>query len=415
MIKRMPIYIGKKAVHESILFSQSLNKEKYLLVADSNTQRVLGQQVAHAFTGQGWDVLTVVLDSEGLIADDCAVMQVLKEYDGRGRIFLAVGSGTITDITRFTSQRTRNVFLSFPTAASVDAYTSVNASITIGKLKRSIVCSPPIAIFADLAVISAAPKRLTASGFGDLCAKFTSTADWKLSHVLWDADFDEQIYQSGLQAARSVAAQVEAIADGEENGMREMIKAQFTSGFCMADFGRSDPASGLEHHIAHVWEMQAHWRGQHSFLHGEAVAAAVLHAAGLCEKLRALDITAAARMLDATVIPARSEQEQHIRTHLAPIAETLIAQKPIYWQLADPQVFGRIKERILDEWDAIQEIAAQVPPAESLRDWFVQVGTPITPQQIGVNGADAQLGWHYAHYLRERFSTGILAKLFGLN
>ncbi len=140
MPEHMPIYIGDNAVEEFIKFCQKNNYQKFLLIADENTYRVLGKRVHEAMIKEGWDVQSVILHPESLHADSVTISRVFAVYDGQPRMFVAVGSGTITDTTRFTSHRSQNPFISFPTAASVDAYTSVNSAMTIGELKGSIYC-----------------------------------------------------------------------------------------------------------------------------------------------------------------------------------------------------------------------------------------------------------------------------------
>ena len=163
MSEHMPIYVGDKAIEEFIAFCKKGNYEKFILIADENTYRVLGEQVYQAMQAQGWDVQLEVLNPDHLHTDDFSITRVLATYDAQSRLFVAVGSGTITDVTRFTSHRTRNSFVSFPTAASVDAYTSRNAPATVGGLKGSIYCHAPIAIFTDLKTICESPRFLTAS------------------------------------------------------------------------------------------------------------------------------------------------------------------------------------------------------------------------------------------------------------
>ena len=109
-------------------------------------------------------------------------MQVLVRADRENRTYLAVGSGTITDITRFASHRTKADFISIPTAPSVDGYTSPSASLVIERLKQTVIAQPPIAIFADLPTLCAAPRPMIAAGFGDMLGKYTSLADWQLGH-----------------------------------------------------------------------------------------------------------------------------------------------------------------------------------------------------------------------------------------
>jgi glycerol-1-phosphate dehydrogenase [NAD(P)+] len=163
MNDHMPIYVGDHAIEEFLKFCKEKEYQKFYLIADENTYRVLGERVLAAIKGQGWDVLSQILNPEHLHADDFSLTRVFAAYDAQPRLFVAVGSGTITDITRFTSHRSRNPFVSFPTAASVDAYTSKNAPVTVGGLKGSIYCHAPVSIFTDIATVCESPRFLTAS------------------------------------------------------------------------------------------------------------------------------------------------------------------------------------------------------------------------------------------------------------
>ena len=409
----MPITIGDDAIDKFLEFCQKHSYEQFLLVADTNTYHALGEKVFQAMQKQGWDVVRVVLEKKNLHSDDFAMMQVFKMADLKKRLYVAVGSGTITDITRFTSHRTHNLFVSFPTAASVDAYTSVNAPVTIGGMKGSIYCHAPIAIFTDLPTICASPKFLTASGFGDLISKFTSSADWKISHLIWGVDFDEEIYQHALWAAKRAREVVHEIQESKPESMRAMMEGQFASGFCMADFGNSAPASGAEHHIAHIWEMLWHWHKREGLYHGQAVGVAAIITAGWYEKLRALSKDEARRRLESVHIPTAEEQKAFIREHLTIIADEIIERNPIYIQLSEKEIFMRTKARILDNWEQIQVVARQVPPAGKFRAWLQTVEGPTTPQELGVSESEARLAIDNGHYLRERFSIAILRKLLG--
>jgi glycerol-1-phosphate dehydrogenase [NAD(P)+] len=113
----MPIYVGDQAIEEFLKFCEESGYRQFYLIADENTFSVLGKRVLAAIQKKGWDVIFQILKPEHLHADDFSVMRVLATYDAQPRLFVAVGSGTITDITRFTSHRSRNLFVSFPTAA----------------------------------------------------------------------------------------------------------------------------------------------------------------------------------------------------------------------------------------------------------------------------------------------------------
>ncbi len=409
----MPIYVGDQAIQRFIDFCREKGFKQYYLIADQNTFGVLGARVLAALQEQGWDVLSQVLNPAGLHTNDFSLTRVLADYDAQPRLFVAVGSGTITDIARFTSHRSRNPFVSFPTAASVDAYTSKNSPATVGGLKGSIYCQAPIAIFTDIATICESPRFLTASGFGDSISKFTSATDWKFTQLIWGSAFDEDIYQHALHAARQSAGALESISRSDPDGMARLMDSQFESGFCMADFANSAPASGGEHHIAHLWEMIYHWQGRDGLYHGNAVGVATLIEAAWFEKLRALSREQAKTLLQKAAVPARGAQIEAIERNVPLIAAELIKGNPIYLQLADHAVLQRCRARMLEQWDALQAAAADVPPAEEIRAWLLKLGAPTTPRELNITEEQVQLAKDYGLYLRERFSMNIIRKLFG--
>ncbi len=413
MAARMPIYLGEEAVEKFLEFCKNKGFENFFLVADESTFKALGRKVLDAIQDQNWDVRHIILDPHHLHTNELSLTRVFAACDGQPRLFVAVGSGTITDITRFTSHRSGNPFVSFPTAASVDAYTSKSSSVTIAGLKKSYYGQIPAAIFTDMPVICDSPSFLTASGFGDSISKFTSTSDWKITNMVWDAPFDEDIYQSGLEAARQTSGAVESIQQADVKGMTAIMESQFKSGFTMSDFGESTPASGGEHHIAHVWDMMFHWEGREGLFHGNAVGVAMIFEAQWFEKLRDLTKEEVKQLLDRTIIPSREDQEKQLREQLPVIAEKVIAADPIYMQLSDPQVLDKIKQRLLDNWEQIQAVAENVPPAQQIMDWLKMVGAPTTPADLGISEEQVEIALENGLYLRERFSMNIIRKLLG--
>ena len=69
------------------------------------------------------------------------------------------------------------------TAALMDGYTSYGASITYKCAKQTFSCPAPLGVLADTAIIAAAPKELTASGYADLFAKVPAGAS---SPMRWE-------------------------------------------------------------------------------------------------------------------------------------------------------------------------------------------------------------------------------------
>jgi len=412
-MKKPIIVTGEKVIEPFLEFCTDKEVEHLFLISDENTYEILGKEIAKKTRSAGFGLLDLVLSPEKLHNDDHSIAKVLSVYDAVPRLFISVGSGTVTDIARFTSHRTQNQFVSFPTAASVDAYTSRIAPTTIGGYKKSYPCSMPLAIFTHVPTICEAPKFLTASGFGDLMGKFTSSADWKLTNLIWGSELNENIYARTLGAGEKARENAYGIARQQPGAMEAMMEAHFETGLCMAEFGRSDPASGGEHHISHIWEMIFQWEEKEGLFHGSAVGVASLIEAGWYEKLRKLSKTEAEEHLERVPVPTADVQKLRIRNALPKIAEELIASEPFYLQLADSKIHKKVCLNILDKWEEIQEAASHVPSQHELRLLLEQVGGAVSGEDLGLTEEQVKIGKDFGHYLRERFSINLLRKLFG--
>jgi glycerol-1-phosphate dehydrogenase [NAD(P)+] len=205
------LFIEDDILPHLIQYCRARQFDQFMLVAEAHTHAALGQRVEQALRANSFDVRTVVFRHHAeVVADEAHLIEVLAQADAQARTYLAVGSGTITDIVRFVSHRTRNSFISIPTAPSVDGFVSIGAPLVIGGLKETIVCAPPIAAFADLGTLAAAPRPMIAAGFGDMLGKFTSLADWKIGHLLGDERYDEQVAQHTWRALQACISAIQA-------------------------------------------------------------------------------------------------------------------------------------------------------------------------------------------------------------
>jgi glycerol-1-phosphate dehydrogenase [NAD(P)+] len=210
------------------------------------------------------------LEEEGLEPHSLRVEgEPLEEVEGeirrtRPSFLVGVGGGRVIDLAKYSSSRAGLPFLSVPTAASHDGIASSRASLRrLGPL--SVEARTPLAILADVGVISRSPHRLTASGCGDLLAKFTAVRDWRLSHRLTGEYYGEYAAQLALMSAEMTARHSRLIGEGEEEGVRVVVEALISCGVAMCIAGSSRPCSGSEHSFAHALEELAPNRS----LHGE--------------------------------------------------------------------------------------------------------------------------------------------------
>ena len=408
-----PIYIGDDALAGLLRYCADHKLARFTLVSDTNTQRALGARVADALRANGYDVTVIVLEGDEVIADEHYLMTVLVNAPLEPSTFLAVGAGTVTDITRFISHRMGRKFISLPTAASVDGFTSIGAPLVLNLVKHTIISQAPIALFADLTTLREAPHRLLAAGYGDMIGKITSLADWHLGSVVWDEPFDAAIFKRSEAAIERCISNTEAISQRSSEGVRRLIEALIDSGLCILDFGDSRLASGAEHHASHYWEMLLMQEGRPAALHGAKVGLALILVARQYARIRALSRAEMRGRLAAATLPDREAEVAAIRQGFGVVADEVARAHAPFLTMTQAQ-FDALKARIDDRWEVIQQIAAKVPPPEQIASYLERVGAPTNGAALGLTDDEVARGMRYGHYLRSRFTVMKLSRMLGI-
>jgi glycerol-1-phosphate dehydrogenase [NAD(P)+] len=297
------VHIGAGVVEQiaPFLFQKRYQKKglnRILIICDTNTlssaQKV--REVIEAFKQQnvvslkekGNDQCIQVCEllAKDLYADEKGLCQIEKYIGSKVKedpeILVAVGAGTIHDLTRYIAKEHKVPFISVPTAASVDGFVSTVCAMTFKGFKVTTPGVAPIAVFADTHIFSKAPKRLTASGVGDLLGKYTALADWKISHLLTGEYLCEQVVNLEEEALCSVVKAIPRLAKGEKEAYESLMYGLLLSGLAMQMVGNSRPASGAEHHLSHLWEMHV-INEELDALHGEKVGVGLVL---VCEKYK---------------------------------------------------------------------------------------------------------------------------------
>jgi glycerol-1-phosphate dehydrogenase [NAD(P)+] len=282
--------------------------------------------------------------------------------------------------------------------------------LIVDGVKTTANAQAPLAIFADLATLCAAPQRMIAAGFGDMLGKHTSVADWRLAHLLWDLPFDESIAERTLRAVRGCEERAGEIAAASADGVRSLMEALIESGFCMLDFGSSLPASGSEHHYSHYWEMKLLREGRPAILHGAKVGVAAILVAGLYERIGRISREQAAALLKDSRLPGREEEMQRIRSAYGPLASDVIASQAPFLDMGEPD-YARLKQKIQDRWGEIQEIARQVPGPARITELLQAAGGPVSVAALGLTEEERVLAETVSHYLRPHFTIPKLMRV----
>lgn len=194
------------------------------------------------------------------------VKETMKLIDeSKPEVLLGIGGGKVIDVAKLSASNNDLPFISIPTAASHDGISSPRANIKDLEKPTSVDTQAPLAIVADLDVISASPYRLTASGCGDIISKYTAIRDWELAHKLKKEYYGEYAANLALMSAKLVLENAKAIRRKMDSGIRVVLEALISCGVAMSIAGSSRPCSGSEHLFSHALDVVS----PKSALHGE--------------------------------------------------------------------------------------------------------------------------------------------------
>jgi glycerol-1-phosphate dehydrogenase [NAD(P)+] len=374
---------------------------RVVLVSDANTDRVLADAVAARLTAAGHSVeRSSFPDRHGLLADASAV-QRLRAVIAAGRPHVAVvtGSGTLNDITRYSTFAEATPYVSLPTAASMDGYASAVAAMQFGGLKATFPAHAPVAILADLEVVAGAPREMTSWGLGDLLGKATARFDWLLGQAVTGEVYCPLVEDRVLAPLEECAERAGELLAGDEAGVEVLMRGLVESGIAMAMIGSSRPASGSEHHLSHFWDLLAYRELRPHAPHGLQVAYATRAMMEL--QRRVLD-----HLGDPMTVPIGGEPGDEERAWLGSQSESELIQAV----RADKRA---IFDRHAAGWppDAATLAAARTRLAAAVTG-FAQVSGALdaarVPPSTGFVDVDAaMLGatLRFANRVRSRFTT----------
>lgn len=278
------IRVGSGVIQELPGILRDLGASHIFLVTDNYTYEAAGRQVEQLLDQAGLAYHKRVFQTETpLVPNEYALGSVLAAMTSQDDMLLAVGSGTLNDVTKYVSARTGVPYVIAATAPSMDGYASTVAPTILDGFKTTLPAVYPAAIVADVDILKDAPMPMLTAGFGDIIGKFTSLADWRLSHQLNGEYYCPEVAGVIEAAVETCAANAQALAQREPQAIQAVTESLILSGLAMGMVGVSRPASGAEHQMAHYWEMDALRRGEEHPLHGNAVGVGTVLAASLYE------------------------------------------------------------------------------------------------------------------------------------
>jgi glycerol-1-phosphate dehydrogenase [NAD(P)+] len=367
------------------------------LITDAITHVVMGTRVQHALASR-FHVQSIVLPGSPR-ADAETVARIAAALDRPSGqpidAVVAVGSGTLNDLSKMVAFQRGVPQMVFATAPSMNGYTSLSASITTDGVKRSFRTRTPVGVFFDLRVLAAAPLRLIRAGLGDSACRPTSQADWLLSHLLLDRPYREAPYAILDEDEPALFAQTRGLVSGDLAVMRHLVRTLVLSGFGMTLSNGSYPASQGEHLLSHYIEMMRPADAAAAF-HGEQVGVCTVAMAKIQDQLLALD-------RPPTLQPTRVTRE-HVLAHFGEVMAESIWRE-LEGKHFDARQTEALNARLASQWSSIRERIASITIGATVhRELLEAAGAPVEPAALGWSTTMFDHAIRHAREIRNRYT-----------
>lgn len=368
-----------------------------VIICDQNTYE-LGDDLLESL--ENYDL--VCLDPEGLAADERSVSLARTKIPETVDCMIALGSVTIHDITRYLCWEYKKPFISIPTAASGEGYTTCISSVVRKGVKYNVMAVAPDYLFGDTDIFAAAPPRLTAAGFGDLTGNYIALADWKISALFTGEPVNQTMCEGEMAAMEKVMENLRSLTDGDKESCEDLLYALILPDMVMGVKENVRPMMGAEHHLSRYLDISVE-QPKLDAVHGEKVGVMTLECLKVYEAFKKA-------LKEDRLIPedARGLAGKEIRSGFrkAEVREAVTGMNR-----PDP-LSGITGETVLARKEEILKILDELPSWVTVESACRTMGCKTMPEELGIDDDAVLSAMKYSPYVSSDITLLRLKKLF---
>ena len=240
--------IGPGALGELGTYLKDLRLEKVVILFGNGLIEMFGMDVMKSLAEMGIDVLEYQeLDTVRL--ED--LTSLAFSMPAKTQAVIGIGGGKVIDAAKYCGFLRNLAFISIPTSASSDGFSSASASLLVEGRRKSVPARLAYGIVVETQIIKSAPKKFIYSGIGDMVSKITALYDWKFEEEHGYGKVNDFATMIAKKAVNSfVRTPFESIE--EDLFIKELLDSLAMSGIANEIAGSSAPTSGSEHLISHA-------------------------------------------------------------------------------------------------------------------------------------------------------------------
>ena len=399
---------------------RELGYKRVFLAADQNTWKAAGCAAWEALEKAGLAGGKWVFQRDSdLVPDEQAVGELEVALPMDADLILAVGSGTINDLCKYLGTKNHRDYMIYATAPSMDGFTSTGAALTLNHVKTTLDVSGPVAVIGDTEILANAPMEMISAGLGDTLGKYTALLDWKLSHLINDEYYCEEIVHMVEASLASVRELSGKLSQRDPDAAEALTKTLVLTGLAMSFAGNSRPASGSEHHLSHFWEMRYQMEDRKPVLHGIKVGIGLVTILKLYHQLTEEEPDFRALKADADNLVSgkktgsdgagslhdKASWEAEIRREYRDAAEGILKLEETAGKNSEKERLRRLHVMEANWPEICRTIRESLPATEEVEQLLLAAGAPVNPEQIGVSPELAEEAVRLAKEVRERFTV----------
>ncbi len=380
--------------------------EKIGVVYDRQIEEVVSEYFFDPLQRAPWEWFRIPLgEKSNLLAPDVEIGDAAAEkLPGDLDLLIGVGSGVISDLTKWIATQRALPFVLIGTAASMNAYTSITATMTEENVKTSRWLDPASAVLLDADLLSTAPQEMTCAGIGDLLARNISNADWKLSERIRGTYFCPVPFQMMTPYQDRFLADIDALKANQPKALAALGDAVLVSGYSMTILdGETSPSSGSEHILSHFFDFQHEIFDLPKNLHGTQVGVGTIIMSAAFELLREMTPSdfdmddLERRRLSLTAI---NLDHRRVFGEYGKKFDQVVAEK----RVRDLDYRGYVKD-ILDNWAGLwTDMNNYLAPTKQLKRVLARAGGVTKLSGINRTAEDAIQALLYGSHYRPRYS-----------
>ena len=377
------VNIGPGALASIPGYVRDFGYTKPYILCDKITYDIAGKRCEELLRTAGFDPFVLIIRHLGF--DEATLGEIVLNKPDDCDLMIGCGTGSITDMLRFSSFKLGLPCFTVATAAPMDGFSASVGIMNVDNLKATMPAHSTEVIIGDTDILKAAPYRMTIAGFGDLVGKLNALNDWRLGAVVNGEHYCPHIADLVNDYVQDILGKADRLRARDPEAIGDVMNALLISGASISLYGSSRAISGAEHHMSHYWEAIGDQRGRPFAMHGEQVAVATVLALSVAEALRTRSIDfdrarAAARSYDPDAWKALIEKTY------GSAADAIFALEEKFGKNRTEDRLRRI-DALEAGWSEIRKILESAYPAGKLREMLRDLGCPCDPKDIGVDEA----------------------------